>query len=181
MLFRSLFRNIIDWFGFRLFPALYERSAGRVRAAEMLNGVCVMLRAEAIREVGAFDQHFFMYVEDADLGLRLRKAGWQLAYVPIDSIVHLQKTTDYDLFSRTSLLLRRNSVYFLQKHRRPVQACTLAAANLALMLLRACAATSAEEFRRRFSFLRALWRELRDVLWLTSSSKSAGPTLSQPR
>jgi GT2 family glycosyltransferase len=160
----SLFRNVVDWFGFRLFPALYRRSGDRVRPAEMLNGVCVMLRAAAIRQVGAFDPHYFMYVEDADLGLRLRRSGWQLAYVPIDSIIHHQKETGYELDSPVSLLIRRNAVYFLRKHHRQAQAWGLAAANLILSVARACASTSAQTFRNRLAFSRALWREFRTVL-----------------
>lgn len=164
----SLTRNLVDWFGFRFFPQLYERSGDEVRSAEMLNGVCVMLRAAAVREVGAFDPRFFMYVEDADLGLRLRKAGWLLAYVPVESIIHHQKETGYELEGSVSLLLRRNAVYFLMKHGRPLQAWGLAAANLFLALARACTSTSAHMFRRRFGFCRALWREFRAALLMES-------------
>ncbi len=163
----SPWRNLVDWFGFRLFPELYERSGNQVRVAEMLNGVCVMLRAEAIRQVGAFDPLFFMYVEDADLAWRLRQAGWQVAYVPIDSIIHHQKEVGYDLYSDVSLLLRRNAVYFLRKHHRTAQAWTLAAANLGLALVRAFGTTSVGTFWRRLGFLRALCAAFRGVLWAT--------------
>jgi len=164
----SLLGNVLDWFGFRLFPGLYERSGDAVRPAEMLNGVCVMLRAAAVRQVGAFDPLFFNYIEDADLGLRLRSRGWTIAYLPIDSIVHLQKETGYDLYGWASLLLRRNAVYFLRKHRRPAQAWMLAAANMLLTLGRTCLSASRPDFRRRLDFSRALWRELRAVLWTGS-------------
>jgi len=160
----SIYRQVADWFGFRLFPQRYQRSGDSVRVAEMLNGVCVLLRAEAIRQVGAFDPRFFMYVEDADLGWRLRRAGWQLAYVPFDSILHHQKDEGYDLHGEVSLLLRRNSVLFLRKHHRAAEAWLLAAANIGLALVRACAATSIQEFRRRIGFAQRLWNEFRQVL-----------------
>jgi N-acetylglucosaminyl-diphospho-decaprenol L-rhamnosyltransferase len=160
----SVYRNLLDWVGYRLFPQRYQRSGDRVRAAEMLNGVCVMLRASAVRQVGAFDPRFFMYVEDADLGLRLRRAGWQVAYVPIDSIVHHQKDEGYDLYGEVSLMIRRNAVYFLRKHGRRAQAWGLAGGNLILALFRTCATASFGEFRRRLAFLQALRRELRLAL-----------------
>ncbi len=160
----SLYRNLLDWAGYRLFPRRYQRSGDRVRAAEMLNGVCVLLRAAAVRQVGAFDPRFFMYVEDADLALRLRRAGWQVAYVPVDSIVHHQKDEGYDLYGEVSLLIRRNAVYFLRKHGRRAQAWGLAAANLLLALFRACATASGGEFRRRLAFFQALRREFRVAL-----------------
>ena len=161
----SLFGQIKDWFGYRLFPAVYERSGGMVRSVEMLNGVCILLRASALRQVGAFDPRYFMYVEDADLGLRLRQAGWRLAYVPVDSVIHHQKESGYDLEGEVSLLLRRNAVYFLQKHHRRVQAWGLAAANLILALARTVVALPGPRFRRRRAFCGALWREFRTVLW----------------
>ncbi len=45
---------------------------------DYLWGHGLLLRAEAIRAVGAFDPAFFMYDEDLDLCVRLRRAGWEL-------------------------------------------------------------------------------------------------------
>jgi GT2 family glycosyltransferase len=42
----------------------------------------VVLRTEAVRAVGGFDERFFLYLEDVDLGLRLRLAGWRCWYEP---------------------------------------------------------------------------------------------------
>jgi GT2 family glycosyltransferase len=160
----ALFRQLVDWFGYRLFPAGYERSGGKVRSVEMLNGVCILLRASALRQVGAFDPRYFMYIEDADLALRLRQAGWRLAYVPVDSVIHHQKESGYDLEGEVSLLLRRNAVYFLQKHHRRAQAWGLAAANLLLAVARTVVALPSPSFERRKAFCGALWREFRAVL-----------------
>ena len=41
-------------------------------------GMFMLLRGEAFRAVGGFDESFFMYCEDFDLCARLRLAGWQL-------------------------------------------------------------------------------------------------------
>lgn len=46
-----------------------------------------LYRTEAIRSVGGFDEDFFCYLEDIDLGFRLRLAGYRAMYVP-DAVVH---------------------------------------------------------------------------------------------
>ncbi|WP_311478110.1 glycosyltransferase [uncultured Gulosibacter sp.] len=50
-------------------------------------GACA-LRAEAVRALGGFDERYFMYYEDTDLSLRMRAAGWSVAYVPDAVSVH---------------------------------------------------------------------------------------------
>lgn len=46
-----------------------------------------LYRRSALEEVGGFDEDFFCYVEDVDLGFRLRLAGYRCLYVP-QSVVH---------------------------------------------------------------------------------------------
>jgi GT2 family glycosyltransferase len=58
------------------------------KALEFLGGTCMMLRADALRAVGAFDERFFMYWEDVDLSVRLTRAGWTLGYVPQARALH---------------------------------------------------------------------------------------------
>jgi len=41
-----------------------------------------VLRTAAVRAAGGFDERFFLYLEDVDLGLRLRLAGWRCWYEP---------------------------------------------------------------------------------------------------
>ncbi|MGQ0645836.1 MAG: glycosyltransferase family 2 protein [Elusimicrobiota bacterium] len=51
-------------------------------------GSCLLLRAEALRAVGGFDEDFFMYYEDIDLCYRLGRAGWSVDYVPQVEWIH---------------------------------------------------------------------------------------------
>jgi GT2 family glycosyltransferase len=48
-----------------------------------------LYRTDAIKSIGLFDEDFFLYVEDVDLGFRLRLAGYRALYVPTASVVHL--------------------------------------------------------------------------------------------
>jgi GT2 family glycosyltransferase len=58
-------------------------------ALDFVSGASMLLRREAIEQVGMFDDHtFFMYWEDSDLGFRLRRAGWQLAVAEGSHVWH---------------------------------------------------------------------------------------------
>ncbi len=56
--------------------------AGRVAGRNWYTAACVLVRTAAFREVGGFDERFFMYFEDVDLCIRLEKAGWRLGREP---------------------------------------------------------------------------------------------------
>jgi GT2 family glycosyltransferase len=56
--------------------------------AEWLTGCCIMIRNEALQKSGLFNKLFFLYYEDVDLSLRLRKAGFELHYVPSCKMFH---------------------------------------------------------------------------------------------
>ena len=49
---------------------------------DWVSGACMLVRAAALRAVGGFDEHYFLYWEDADLCRRLRQHGYHVRYVP---------------------------------------------------------------------------------------------------
>lgn len=59
-------------------------------AVDWLSFACVLIRAEAIREVGPMDEGFFMYYEDVDYCRRARRLGWPSLYWPAARVVHLR-------------------------------------------------------------------------------------------
>ena len=65
-----------------------ERSAPSERAVGWLSGSCLLLRTNAFSGVTGFDERYFMYMEDVDLGDRLGQAGWQNVYVPSAEVMH---------------------------------------------------------------------------------------------
>jgi N-acetylglucosaminyl-diphospho-decaprenol L-rhamnosyltransferase len=61
---------------------------GSEREVEWISGSAMLLRREALDEVGAFDEGYYMYVEDVDLCTRLRSAGWKVLFSPEVEVVH---------------------------------------------------------------------------------------------
>lgn len=55
---------------------------------DCLTGASLLLRVAALREIGGFDERFFFYLEDTDLSLRLRRAGWKLAVASDSHVRH---------------------------------------------------------------------------------------------
>jgi N-acetylglucosaminyl-diphospho-decaprenol L-rhamnosyltransferase len=64
----------------------WDRSSER--EVEWVSGSAMLLRREAIEQVGAFDEGYFMYVEDVDLCTRLRRHGWKVLFSPELQVVH---------------------------------------------------------------------------------------------
>lgn len=62
-----------------------RRDDGRYDAPGEVFAACAgagLYRREPVLALGGFDERFFSYLEDVDLGLRLRLAGWRCAYEP---------------------------------------------------------------------------------------------------
>jgi GT2 family glycosyltransferase len=83
---------------------------------ENISGACLMLRREAIDQVGLLDENFFMYFEDMDYCLRVRAAGWKLYYVPGGEIVHLVGQSSSGRMRDYSVHSYRSLFYFYRKH-----------------------------------------------------------------
>jgi GT2 family glycosyltransferase len=59
----------------------------------LFSGCACLLRLDVLKEVGLFDEDFFSYCEDTDLGLRLRKAGWKIVVAPDAYVKHFYSMT----------------------------------------------------------------------------------------
>jgi GT2 family glycosyltransferase len=79
------------------------------------DGCAAMYRKSMLDEIGGFDEDFFAYGDDAELGLRARLAGWQCLYVP-DAVVRHHRGTTLGLGSARRLqLIERNRVLLAAK------------------------------------------------------------------
>lgn len=55
---------------------------------EWMSFACILLRRDMIDAIGLMDDGYFLYFEDAEYGLRGRRAGWGCAYVPEARVIH---------------------------------------------------------------------------------------------
>jgi len=83
---------------------------------ENISAASLMLRREAIADVGLLDENFFMYFEDIDYCMRLQGAGWKLYYLPAGEIVHLVGQSSGGRMRNYSTHSYRSLFYFYRKY-----------------------------------------------------------------
>jgi GT2 family glycosyltransferase len=55
---------------------------------EAISGACMMVKREAMRDVGDWDEGYFLHCEDLDWCMRFRQKGWKILFVPSAQITH---------------------------------------------------------------------------------------------
>ena len=88
------------------------------RTAGWLSGSCLLLRRSAFDALGGFDERYFMYLEDVDLGDRLGRAGWQNVYVP-SAVIHHDQGHAARSVPEFTLRAHHRSAYLFQADRHP--------------------------------------------------------------
>ncbi len=111
------------------------------RAVDQVAGACLFVRREAYRAVNGFDPAYFMYFEDTDLCIRLRRAGWPIWFVPQARIGHhlgASSGSDWRVRARMIASYNQSRYYYYSRYggRRQgalLKALTLLGAGLRLL------------------------------------------------
>lgn len=119
-----------------------------------VTGGAVLLRAQALREVGLFDPGYFAYYEDADLAFRLARGGWRSWYVAGARAVHGFGQSFGADSPRRRRLLARNHLRFVATHLPLRRALPIAAG---FTVLRALVRAPLELVRGRPAHAAAHW------------------------
>jgi N-acetylglucosaminyl-diphospho-decaprenol L-rhamnosyltransferase len=86
------------------------------REVDWVMGAALLLRREALDEIGLFDEEFFLYSEEVDLQLRLRRAGWKVEYFPEVSVVHHESQFSAGIPERRINEMWRSRHRYWRKH-----------------------------------------------------------------
>lgn len=93
---------------------LYE--SGQPFAVDHPLGAALMLRSQALEQVGGFDERFFMYCEEIDLCRRVKAAGWGIYCLPQAEIVHLVGQSTRQFRDRMFVALWRSRFLMYDRH-----------------------------------------------------------------
>ncbi len=88
---------------------------------DFISGCFSMFRSSVLREVGLLDEQFFAYMEDVDLNVRIKNAGYKLEYIPEAFIYHKVSTTikvDSPFYLYFNM---RNRLIMLKKHNSAIE------------------------------------------------------------
>jgi len=118
--------DIIDTVGFLLYPDGVGRGKGRLETdhgqydqreeAIFPSGCAGLYRRAMLDEIGLFDEKFFAYADDVDLGLRARLAGWGCVYVPTAKVYHKYSSSSSAYSPLKAFLVERNRIWVLLKY-----------------------------------------------------------------
>lgn len=87
----------------------------RVEEVLFPDGAAAMYRAEVFESAGLFDEDFFAYGDDADLGLRVRICGWKCLYIPSAVALHHHSATLGPYAPQKIFLVERNRIWLVWK------------------------------------------------------------------
>jgi GT2 family glycosyltransferase len=84
------------------------------REVEVVMGACMLVRREAVEQVGPLDEAFFLFSEETDWCYRFEKAGWRVLFFPGAECVHVGGASHGGRMFRENV---RGHLRFLAKHR----------------------------------------------------------------
>lgn len=93
----------------------------RAKSVGYIDGAVLTFRRSVYDEVNGFDEDFFFYGEEADFALRLRKAGWEVVFLPAAKIVHVRggSSTKAESINEKYLQLQVNGKLLVVKKHNP--------------------------------------------------------------
>jgi len=89
-----------------------------IKNVDVLPGCFLMLRREALEQVGLLDERFFIYGEDKDWCRRFWKSSWKVVFFPLAEVIHFAKASSSKAPSRFAKEKQKANYQYWQKHHR---------------------------------------------------------------
>ena len=96
-----------------------------IREVDWVSGACLMVRRQLIETTGMFDERFFMFCEDIDWCLRIKKSGWKIFYFPDTAVLHYKSKSSICPVKKAPLEAWKSLVIFWKKNHGNIQAALL--------------------------------------------------------
>jgi N-acetylglucosaminyl-diphospho-decaprenol L-rhamnosyltransferase len=102
---------------YALYPVA-QWSINQPRPVDTVQGAVLLVRRALLDQVGLLDTAYFIYTEEVDLCTRIRRAGWQINWVPTAVVIHYGGQSTRQVASAMFLKLYQSKLIFFRKHGR---------------------------------------------------------------
>lgn len=99
-----------------ILPFLQKQNIKSTKGVSWVTGACLLVRSEAVRDVGLFDEKIIIYYEDGDWCYRMIQAGWKVIFYPQAEIIHYHGQTRKKHLARDTFIIYQSRLYFFSKH-----------------------------------------------------------------
>ncbi len=90
----------------------------KVKDTDFATGACVLYPAKVLKDVGLFDERYFMYLEDGDLSQRIKDSGYRVIYYPKAKLWHKVAQSSGIGSDLNDYFITRNRLLFATKFAR---------------------------------------------------------------
>lgn len=86
------------------------------KEVDVVTGCFMLIRRQAIEQVGLMDERFFIYGEETDWCYRFKRAGWKVLFTPEAQTIHFGGQSSKQIAPKMALQLRGSILQFMHKH-----------------------------------------------------------------
>jgi GT2 family glycosyltransferase len=162
-------KSLLRWLFPKKFPGK-ERDYPEPVEVDSVIGACMVVRREAMEQVGLLDEDYFLFLEETDWCYRMKKAGWKIFHAPQAEVYHFQGKSAETEKKKAKVEYYRSRYHFFKKNRGNFQWFILLSGLMVRLLFELLATLMAslvtfftiKDWRKRFSIYAYLfWWHLR--------------------
>jgi len=107
-------KSLLRWLFPEKFPGK-EKDYPEPFEVDSVIGACMMVRRDALNQVGLLDEDYFLFLEETDWCYRMKRAGWKIYHVPQAEVYHFQGKSAETVKKRARVEFYRSRYHFFKK------------------------------------------------------------------
>jgi GT2 family glycosyltransferase len=113
-------KSLLRWLFPKKFPGKESSYSGPVEVESVI-GACMMVRRDAIKQVGLLDEDYFLFLEETDWCYRMKRKGWKIYHAPQAEVYHFQGKSAEKEREKAKVEYYRSRYHFFKKNRGSLQ------------------------------------------------------------
>jgi GT2 family glycosyltransferase len=113
-------KSFLRWLFPKKFPGK-ERDYPEPIEVDSVIGACMVVRRDALEQVGLLDEDYFIFLEETDWCYRMKRAGWKIYHIPQAQVFHFQGKSAETVKKRARVEFYRSRYHLFKKNRGHLQ------------------------------------------------------------